>query len=95
MPSQHEQLSLYEMYIAWSSPKKMEVYEQAIPSGLPEKVVETMILKYSELEKSLGEIDRACGISWCHDGPHILDVMIMYREESSYCSGPVVLVGYS
>ncbi|WCJ42630.1 Pre-mRNA-splicing factor SYF1 [Euphorbia peplus] len=41
---------------------EMEIYEQAIESGLPDKDVKTMCLKYAELEKSLGEIDRARGI---------------------------------
>lgn len=36
--------------------------QQAIESGLPDKDVKTMCMKYAELEKSLGEIDRARGI---------------------------------
>lgn len=35
---------------------------QAIESGLPHKDVKTMCLKYAEVEKSLGEIDRARGV---------------------------------
>lgn len=36
--------------------------QQAIESGLPDKDVKTMCMKYADLEKSLGEIDRARGI---------------------------------
>ncbi|VFQ63782.1 unnamed protein product [Cuscuta campestris] len=60
----NEKLSMYEIYIARAAeifgvPKTREIYEQAINSGLPDKDVKTMCLKYAELEKSLGEIDRA------------------------------------
>lgn len=63
----HEKMSMYEIYIARAAeifgvPKTREIYEQAIESGLPEKDVKTMCMKYAELEKSLGEIDRARGI---------------------------------
>ncbi|KAK7282657.1 hypothetical protein RIF29_11603 [Crotalaria pallida] len=63
----NEKLSMYEIYIARAAeifgvPRTREIYEQAIESGLPDKDVKTMCLKYSELEKSLGEIDRARGI---------------------------------
>ncbi|KAK4753245.1 hypothetical protein SAY87_022043 [Trapa incisa] len=63
----HEKLGMYEIYIARAAeifgvPKTRDIYEQAIESGLPDKDVKTMCLKYSELEKSLGEIDRARGI---------------------------------
>lgn len=63
----HEKLSMYEIYIARAAeifgvPKTREIYEQAIESGLPDKDVKTMCLKYADLEKSLGEIDRARGI---------------------------------
>ncbi|KAL3519626.1 hypothetical protein ACH5RR_017775 [Cinchona calisaya] len=59
-----EKLSMYEIYIARAAeifgvPKTREIYEQAIESGLPDKDVKVMCLKYAELEKSLGEIDRA------------------------------------
>ncbi|XP_059656535.1 uncharacterized protein LOC132303334 [Cornus florida] len=59
-----EKLSMYEIYIARAAeifgvPKTREIYEQAIESGLPEKDVKTMCMRYAELEKSLGEIDRA------------------------------------
>ncbi|CAI9087648.1 OLC1v1021777C1 [Oldenlandia corymbosa var. corymbosa] len=59
-----EKLSMYEIYIARAAeifgvPKTREIYEQAIESGLPDKDVKIMCLKYAELEKSLGEIDRA------------------------------------
>ncbi|GKV34347.1 hypothetical protein SLEP1_g42723 [Rubroshorea leprosula] len=59
-----EKLSMYEIHIARAAeifgvPKTREIYEQAIESGLPDKDVKTMCLKYAELEKSLGEIDRA------------------------------------
>jgi pre-mRNA-splicing factor SYF1 len=55
---------MYEIYFARAAeifgvPKTREIYEQAIESGLPDKDVKTMCLKYAELEKSLGEIDRA------------------------------------
>ncbi|KAJ4833898.1 hypothetical protein Tsubulata_032931 [Turnera subulata] len=63
----NEKLSMYQIYIARAAeifgvPKTREIYEQAIESGLPDKDVKTMCLKYAELEKSLGEIDRARGI---------------------------------
>ncbi|KAM0052284.1 putative tetratricopeptide-like helical domain superfamily [Helianthus debilis subsp. tardiflorus] len=72
-----EKLSMYEIYIARAAeifgvPKTREIYEQAIVSdGLPEKDAMKMCLKYAELEKSLGEIDRARKIyvyaSWLAD----------------------------
>ncbi|KAL2552937.1 Tetratricopeptide repeat (TPR)-like superfamily protein [Forsythia ovata] len=60
----NEKLGMYEIYIARAAeifgvPKTREIYEQAIESGLPDKDVKTMCLKYAELEESLGEIDRA------------------------------------
>ncbi|XP_058749786.1 uncharacterized protein LOC131622761 [Vicia villosa] len=63
----NEKLSMYEIYIARAAeifgvPKTREIYEQAIESGLPDKDVKAMCLKYAELERSLGEIERACGI---------------------------------
>ncbi|KAJ9168920.1 hypothetical protein P3X46_020396 [Hevea brasiliensis] len=63
----NEKLEMYKIYIARAAeifgvPKTREIYEQAIESGLPDKDVKTMCLKYAELEKSLGEIDRARGI---------------------------------
>ncbi|XXG46700.1 hypothetical protein AAC387_Pa02g1477 [Persea americana] len=63
----HEKMNMYEIYIARATeifgvPKTREIYEQAIESGLPDKDVKTMCMKYAELEKSLGEIDRARGI---------------------------------
>ncbi|CAN0925342.1 Pre-mRNA-splicing factor SYF1 [Linum grandiflorum] len=63
----NEKLGMYEIYIARATeifgvPKTREIYEQAIDSGLPEKDVKTMCIRYAELEKNLGEIDRARGI---------------------------------
>ncbi|XP_010244955.1 PREDICTED: pre-mRNA-splicing factor SYF1 [Nelumbo nucifera] len=63
----NEKMSMYEIYIARATeifgvPKTREIYEQAIESGLPHKDVKTMCMKYAELEKSLGEIDRARAI---------------------------------
>ncbi|XP_058768920.1 uncharacterized protein LOC131642717 [Vicia villosa] len=63
----NEKLSMYEIYIARAAeilgvPKTREIYEQAIESGLPDKDVKAMCLKYAELERSLGEIERARGI---------------------------------
>uniref|UniRef100_A0A5B7BHG8 Putative pre-mRNA-splicing factor SYF1 n=1 Tax=Davidia involucrata TaxID=16924 RepID=A0A5B7BHG8_DAVIN len=63
----NEKLSTYEIYIARAAeifgvPKTREIYEQVIESGLPEKDVKTTCMRYAELEKNLGEIDRACGI---------------------------------
>ncbi|KAI3448910.1 hypothetical protein Pfo_005575 [Paulownia fortunei] len=60
----NEKLGMYEIYIARAAeifgvPKTREIYEQAIESGLPDKDVKIMCLKYAELEKSLGEIDRS------------------------------------
>lgn len=62
-----EKLEMYEIYIARAAeifgvPRTRDIYERAIESGLPHKDVKTMCLKYAELEKSLGEIDRARGI---------------------------------
>ncbi|KAL7083563.1 hypothetical protein ACP275_14G171800 [Erythranthe tilingii] len=59
----NEKLGMYEIYISRAAeifgvPKTREIYEQAIESGLPDKDVKTMCVKYAELEKSLGEIDR-------------------------------------
>ncbi|KAJ0611914.1 putative tetratricopeptide-like helical domain superfamily [Helianthus annuus] len=72
-----EKLSMYEIYIARAAeifgvPKTREIYEQAIVSdGLPEKDAMKMCIRYAELEKSLGEIDRARKIyvyaSWLAD----------------------------
>ncbi|KAI4296979.1 hypothetical protein L6164_036892 [Bauhinia variegata] len=64
----NEKLGVYEIYIARAAdifgvPKTREIYEQAIKfGGLPDNDVQTMCLKYAELEKSLGEIDRARGL---------------------------------
>ncbi|KAI6704992.1 hypothetical protein NL676_007954 [Syzygium grande] len=64
----NEKLAMYEIYIARAAeifkvPKTREIYEQAIENGgLPDKDGKAMCLKYAELEKSLGEIDRARGI---------------------------------
>ncbi|KAF3781479.1 Pre-mRNA-splicing factor [Nymphaea thermarum] len=63
----HEKMKMYEIYIARAAeifgvPKTRQIYEQAIESGLPDKDVKTMSMKYADLEKSLGEIDRARGI---------------------------------
>ncbi|PON70966.1 Signal transduction response regulator [Parasponia andersonii] len=63
----NEKFSMYELYISRAAdqfgvPKTREIYEQAIESALPDKDVKKMCLKYAELEKSLGEIDRARGI---------------------------------
>lgn len=73
----NEKLSMYEIYIARAAeifgvPKTREIYEQAIVTdGLPEKDAMKMCIKYAELEKSLGEIDRARKIyvyaSWLAD----------------------------
>lgn len=62
-----EKLQMYEIYIARAAeffgvPKTREIYEQAIESGLPSEDVKTMCMKYADLEKSLGEIDRARAI---------------------------------
>ncbi|KAL8555465.1 hypothetical protein ACS0TY_003319 [Phlomoides rotata] len=60
----NEKLGMYEIYIARAAeifgvPKTRQIYENAIESGLPDKDVKAMCLKYAELEKSLGEIDRS------------------------------------
>ncbi|KAK9705684.1 hypothetical protein RND81_07G075400 [Saponaria officinalis] len=62
-----EKLNMYEIYIdraaeIFGVPQTREIYEQEIPSALPDKDVMTMCMKYAELEKSLGEIDRARAI---------------------------------
>lgn len=60
----NEKLGMYEIYIARAAdifgvPKTREIYEQAIESRLPDKDVKVMCLRYAELEKNLGEIDRS------------------------------------
>ncbi|KAL3615366.1 hypothetical protein CASFOL_041027 [Castilleja foliolosa] len=60
----NEKLGMYEIYIARAAeifgvPKTREIYNQSIESGLPDKDMKLMCLKYAELEKSLGEIDRS------------------------------------
>ncbi|KAH6824164.1 Tetratricopeptide repeat superfamily protein [Perilla frutescens var. hirtella] len=60
----NEKLEMYEIYIARASdifgvPRTREIYEQAIESRLPDKDVKVMCIKYAELEKNLGEIDRS------------------------------------
>ncbi|KAH7430038.1 hypothetical protein KP509_09G080100 [Ceratopteris richardii] len=60
----NEKMAIYEIYIARAAaffgiPKTRSIYEQAIESGLPDKDVKTMCMKYAELERNLGEIDRA------------------------------------
>ncbi|XP_042429330.1 pre-mRNA-splicing factor SYF1-like [Zingiber officinale] len=62
-----EKLSMYEIYIARAAsifgvPKTREIYQQAIESGLHDNDAKKMCLKYAELEKNLGEIDRARAI---------------------------------
>ena len=63
----NEKLGMYEIYIAKAAerfgvPRTREIYEQAIESGLPDKDAKVMCIRYAELEKSLGEIDRARGL---------------------------------
>ncbi|KAL6514953.1 hypothetical protein OROGR_020532 [Orobanche gracilis] len=63
----NDKLGMYETYIARAAeifgvPKTREIYEQAIQSGLPDKDVKLMCLKFADLEKSLGEIDRSRAI---------------------------------
>ncbi|CAM8912034.1 unnamed protein product [Rhodiola kirilowii] len=60
----NEKLAMYEIYIARATeifgvPHTRQIYQQAIEAGLPDKDVKTMCLKFAELEKNLGEIDRA------------------------------------
>lgn len=60
----NEKLSMYELYIARATDalgihKTRQIYEEAIESGLSDKDSKIMCLKYADLEKSLGEIDRA------------------------------------
>lgn len=62
-----EKMAIYEIYIARAAeffgvPKTRSIYEQAIESGLPDKDVKTMCMKYADLEKNLVEIDRARAI---------------------------------
>lgn len=60
----NEKMAVYEIYIAraaqiYGIPRTRSIYEQAIESGLPDKDVKAMCMKYAELERNLGEIDRA------------------------------------
>ncbi|KAI3904862.1 hypothetical protein MKW92_037644 [Papaver armeniacum] len=62
-----EKLQMYDIYITratefYGAPKTREIYEQAIESELASEDVKTMCTKYVDLEKSLGEIDRARAI---------------------------------
>ncbi|KAL6657489.1 hypothetical protein ACP70R_005269 [Stipagrostis hirtigluma subsp. patula] len=62
-----EKMSMYEIYIARAAelfgvPRTRQIYEQAIESGLPDQDVLTMCMKFAELERSLGEIDRSRAI---------------------------------
>ncbi|ONM25628.1 Tetratricopeptide repeat (TPR)-like superfamily protein [Zea mays] len=62
-----EKMAMYEIYIARAAelfgvPRTRQIYEQAIESGLPDKDVLTMCMKFAELERSLGEIDRSRAI---------------------------------
>eukprot|EP00249_Psilotum_nudum_P021080 c27963_g1_i1 orf=1135-4002(-) len=62
-----EKMSIYEIYIARAAeffglPKTRGIYEQAIESGLPDKDVKTMCMRYAELERNLGDIYRARAI---------------------------------
>ncbi|EFJ24307.1 hypothetical protein SELMODRAFT_232369 [Selaginella moellendorffii] len=62
-----EKLSVYDIYIAraaeiYGVPKTRDIYEEAIQSGLPDKDAKLMCLKFAELERTLGEIDRARAI---------------------------------
>ncbi|KAI3844738.1 hypothetical protein MKX03_020611 [Papaver bracteatum] len=66
LPSK-EKLQMYDIYISraaefYGAPKTREIYEQAIESELASEDVKTMCMKYADLEKSLGEIDRARAI---------------------------------
>ncbi|CAN6858492.1 unnamed protein product [Brassica oleracea] len=59
-----QRLEMYEIYISRAAeifgvPRTREIYEQAIESGLPHKDVKIMCIKFAELERSLGEIDRS------------------------------------
>eukprot|EP00252_Welwitschia_mirabilis_P027468 TRINITY_DN9425_c0_g1_i1.p1 TRINITY_DN9425_c0_g1~~TRINITY_DN9425_c0_g1_i1.p1 ORF type:complete len:903 (-),score=205.93 TRINITY_DN9425_c0_g1_i1:274-2982(-) len=63
----NEKMEIYDLYIARATenfgvPKTREIYEQAIESGLPDKYVKIMCMNYAELERKLGEIDRARSI---------------------------------
>eukprot|EP00741_Cyanophora_paradoxa_P007752 tig00001206_g7500.t1 len=59
----------YEMYLTYIAraadlfgvAKTREIYEQAIEK-LPEKHIKDMCLRYADLERKLGEVDRARGI---------------------------------
>ncbi|PIA42629.1 hypothetical protein AQUCO_02000224v1 [Aquilegia coerulea] len=62
-----EKMSIYNIYIACAAKffgvcKTREIYELAINSGLPDKDIKVMWMKYAELENSLGEIDRVRAI---------------------------------
>jgi pre-mRNA-splicing factor SYF1 len=57
----------YEIYIDRAAeilgvPQTRDIYEQAIESGLSDKDVKTMCLKYAELERSLGEFECSRGV---------------------------------
>ncbi|XP_058103136.1 uncharacterized protein LOC131246764 isoform X2 [Magnolia sinica] len=61
---ENEKMNIYEIYIARAAeifgvPSTREIYKQAIESGLPDKDAKSLSMKYAEVEKSLGEIDRA------------------------------------
>lgn len=63
----NEKMGMYEIYIARAAelfgvPRTRQIYEQAIESGLPDRDVMTMCMKFAELERNLGEIDRSRAI---------------------------------
>jgi len=66
-----ERMSIYDLYIAKASEffgigKVREIYETAIeaepPHELPDEDVRSLALRYAQLERKLGEIDRARAI---------------------------------
>lgn len=63
----HEKMEIYDLYIARAAenfgvPKTRDIYLKAIESELPDKYVKVMCMNFAELERKLGEIDRARNI---------------------------------
>eukprot|EP00899_Mesostigma_viride_P029614 jgi/Mesvir1/9838/Mv22381-RA.2 len=67
---EEERLGVFDIYVARATQlfgisKTREIYESAIESGLADKDVKAVCLRYAALERKLGEIDRARAI-FCH-----------------------------
>ncbi|KAJ3693391.1 hypothetical protein LUZ60_008871 [Juncus effusus] len=91
-----EKLSVYQICIARAAEisdlsKVRQIYEQVIQSGLPDKDVYSMCLKYAEMEWKLGEIDRVRKIftfasNYCDPGSQMewIDFEMHHGNEDTF-----------